>query len=195
MSTATDTRPAVFVDKDDTIIRDVPYNTCPALIEWLPGALPGLRRLAHAGFELVVVTNQSGVSHGISSEDQLTRYLAALADEAAGAGVRLAALEYCPHHPEAKLRSYRRFCACRKPNPGMLVRAARRLGLDPARSWMVGDLLDDIEAGTRAGCRTALVAVHADQVPPPDGVRHPDVVAPSFEEAAARILAVSRAVA
>lgn len=195
MSASPQSRPAIFVDKDDTLLRDVPYNAFPGLIEWLPGAQAGLRRLASAGFELVVVTNQSGVARGRYTEERLARYLEVLARDAAQAGVRFSAIEYCPHHPEATLERYRRFCACRKPNPGMLVRAANRLDLDLAHSWMIGDLLDDVEAGWRAGCRTALIAMHSDQIPPADGVRHPDIVACSFDDAAARIVASSRAVA
>lgn len=188
-------RRAVFVDKDDTVVRDVPYSACVDLVEWMPGAVEGLRTLAAAGFELVLVTNQSGVARGAYSERDLERYLAGLRGRLAAHGVALRSVEYCPHHPDAPRRRYRRVCSCRKPNPGMLVRAGRRLGVDMRASWMVGDLLDDVEAGRRAGCRTALLAVHDDQTPPERGIRHPDLVCSSLAQAAEVIAAGSRAVA
>ena len=187
--------PAVFFDKDGTLVRDVPYNVRPELIEWLPGVFEALGTLHDAGFRLVVVTNQSGVAHGRFTERELDRYLAAFTDELADAGVTLDAVVYCPHHPEGRLSRYRRFCACRKPNPGMLASAAARLAIDTPRSWMIGDLLDDVEAGARAGTFTVLLGVHDDQRPPESGLRRPDIVAYSVTEAADAILRHSMAVA
>src|SRR5262249_5859453 len=116
-----------------------------------------LSALHAAGFALVVVSNQSGVARGYFPERALrgveTR-LRALLDEI---GVPLAGFYYCPHHPEGSVVEYVRFCRCRKPAPGMLLKAAGELNIDPAASWCVGDILDDVEAGNRAGCRTILI--------------------------------------
>lgn len=184
--------PAVFFDKDGTLIDDVAYNVDPSLISWRPGAFEALRRIAAAGFELVMVTNQSGIASGRFTEGQFHHYIEVLTSQLAEEGVRLAGAEYCPHHPEATVWRYRRFCACRKPNPGMLARAASRHGLDLARSWMVGDILDDIEAGGRAGCSTVLVTgTYLGEYLPLSGARRPDVVADSLGEAADGICAAA----
>lgn len=184
-------RRAVFVDKDDTLVRDVAYSAREDALEWMPGALEGLRVLDAAGFEIVLVTNQSGIAHGLFSEQDLHSYLRCLSVRLAQEGLRLAGVEYCPHHPEAAVEAYRRPCVCRKPGPGMLVRAAAYHRFDLRRCWMVGDLVDDVEAGSRAGCGTALLAVHEDQVPHDAGVRCPDVVAGSLLEAAGKIVSDS----
>lgn len=177
--------PAVFFDKDGTLIDDVAYNADPSLIRWRPGAFDALRRIADAGFELVLVTNQSGIATGRFTEGQFATYLEALTGMLREGGVRLAGAEYCPHHPEATLQRYRRFCSCRKPNPGMLARAAAKHGIDLNRSWMVGDILDDIEAGGRAGCRTVLVTgTYLGEYLPLRGARRPDEVVDSLRSAA-----------
>ncbi len=149
-------RRAVFLDKDGTVLRNVPYNADPARMELLPGAAAGLRRLARAGFALVVVSNQSGVARGYFPEEALEVVHGRLTTLFAGAGARLAGFFYCPHHPDGQ-GPYALACSCRKPAPGLVRRAASELGIDLSRSWMVGDILDDVEAGQRAGCRTVLV--------------------------------------
>ncbi|WP_035994330.1 D-glycero-alpha-D-manno-heptose-1,7-bisphosphate 7-phosphatase [Leptolyngbya sp. KIOST-1] len=146
--------PAIFLDKDGTLIEDVPYNVDPALIRLGDGVATGVRRLHEAGFALVVVTNQSGVARGYFAEsaiapiEQRLRHLL---------GVPLAGFYYCPHHPAGTVARYAFRCRCRKPEPGMLRRAAADLNLDLERSWLVGDILNDVEAGRRAGCRTVLL--------------------------------------
>jgi D,D-heptose 1,7-bisphosphate phosphatase len=174
---------AVFLDKDGTLVRDVPYNADPARIEWRDGVFGGLSRLASAGFALVLVTNQSGIAQGRFSEEQLHRYFVEFRAQLARSGVLLADLLYCPHHPAAAVPAFRKFCACRKPNPGLLVRARARLGIDLERSWMVGDLLDDVEAGVRAGCRTALVHHDGNEEIPALGVRRPHLIAADLASA------------
>jgi D-glycero-D-manno-heptose 1,7-bisphosphate phosphatase len=149
-------RPAVFIDKDGTLVEDVPYNVDPELLRLTPGAAVGLRRLAEAGFALVLVTNQPGLAHGRFSRaafQTLENALRALLRDEAG--IELDAVMVCPHAPAPPDRA----CLCRKPAPGLLRQAAVAHGLDLAASWMVGDILDDIEAGRRAGCRTVLLDV------------------------------------
>jgi D,D-heptose 1,7-bisphosphate phosphatase len=151
------TSKAVFLDKDGTLVEDLPYNVNPALMRPVDGAAEGLRLLAGTGYELFVVTNQSGVARGLFSEGALRAVEGWLEQFFAAAGVRLAGFYYCPHHPQGVVSRYAVDCLCRKPRPGMLYQAAQEHGLDLAASWMIGDILNDVEAGNRAGCRTILI--------------------------------------
>jgi histidinol-phosphate phosphatase family protein len=148
-------RVAVFIDKDGTLIDDVPYNTDPRCVRFTPLALRGLQRLAHQGFALFVVTNQPGLSDGRVSHAAFAAMRMHIErrmhDEA---GVALDGWYVCPHAAAVPPA-----CTCRKPGPGLLQRAAAEHGIDLARSWMVGDILDDVEAGRRAGCFTVLLDV------------------------------------
>jgi D-glycero-D-manno-heptose 1,7-bisphosphate phosphatase len=148
---------AVFLDKDGTLIDDVPYNVDPDLIRLAEGAAEGLPALHAAGYRLIVVSNQSGVARGYFPVEALARVEARLRDLLAGLGVPLAGFYYCPHHPEGVRPGYAVACECRKPEPGLIVRAARDLDIDLDRSWLIGDILDDVEAGRRAGCETILI--------------------------------------
>jgi histidinol-phosphate phosphatase family protein len=150
-------RAAVFLDKDGTLVADVPYNVDPARIRLAPGARAGLRRLHAAGYRLVVISNQSGVALGHFPEEALGPVRDRLAGLLAELDVPLSGFYYCPHHPEGFVLRYARPCRCRKPQPGLITRAARELGIDLCGSWFVGDILDDVEAGRRAGCRTVLI--------------------------------------
>ena len=150
-------RPAVFLDKDGTLIHDVPYNVNPALIRFLPGTREAVQCLHEAGFQLVVITNQSGVARGYFAEADLVQVEEHLRRRFEAWGARLAGFFYCPHHPDGSVPIYRTRCPCRKPEPGLLFSAADELNIDLSRSWFVGDILDDVEAGRRAGCRTVLV--------------------------------------
>ncbi|HEX6998744.1 MAG TPA: HAD-IIIA family hydrolase [Gammaproteobacteria bacterium] len=150
-------RPAVFLDKDGTLIENVPHNVDVERVRLARGAARALPALARAGFALVVVSNQSGVARGLFTEADVRAVGRRLAALLAELGARLDGFYWCPHHPQGAVPGYRRECACRKPRPGLLLRAARELGLDLGASWLVGDILDDIEAGRRAGCRTVLV--------------------------------------
>jgi histidinol-phosphate phosphatase family protein len=150
-------RRAVFLDKDGTLIEDIPYNVDPQKIRLAPGAVEGLTALHENGYALIVVSNQSGVAHGLFPERVLRDVERSLRRQLAAFGVPLAGFYYCPHHPEGRVNRYAVACRCRKPAPGMLRRAAADHGIDLAESWMIGDILDDIEAGRRAGCRTVLI--------------------------------------
>ena len=156
---------AVFLDRDGTVIRDVGYLGRPEQVELLPGAAGGLARLAEAGFLLIVVTNQSGVGRGMFGEQAVRETNAEVRRQLSAAGVELHGVYYCPYHPEAVLAEYRRQSDLRKPQPGMLLKAAAEMNIDLARSWMVGDSPCDVSAGRRAGCRTILIAA-----PKPPGV-------------------------
>jgi histidinol-phosphate phosphatase family protein len=170
-------RKAVFLDKDGTLVRNVPYNVDPAKVELTPHATRALRELSRAGFRLLVVSNQPGLAHGYFAEDRLHvlhAHLRSLLPE-------LGEFYYCPHGPDEE-------CACRKPACGLLLRAAYRHGIDLARSWMVGDILDDVEAGRRAGCRTVLVDNGNETEWQRGPLRKPHFVARDLGEAANAIL-------
>jgi D-glycero-D-manno-heptose 1,7-bisphosphate phosphatase len=152
-------RPAVFIDKDGTLVEDVPYNVDPARIALAPGAGEALRRLQAAGYALVVVSNQSGVARGYFPESALAAVEARIRELLAAEGAGIDAFLYCPHLPDGAVAAYAVRCGCRKPAPGLQLRAAEKLELDLPASWMVGDILDDVEAGNRAGCRTVLLDV------------------------------------
>ena len=148
---------AVFIDKDGTLIRDIPFNVRPERIELLPGAADGLRLLHRAGFPLVIISNQSGVARGHFDEEQLVGVRRRIETLMAEIEVPLTAFYYCPHHPLGNVPGYAIVCDCRKPKPGMLQRAARELSIDLHRSWVIGDILDDVEAAHSAGCRAILL--------------------------------------
>lgn len=151
------TRRAVFLDRDGTIIEDADYLTGPEQIRILPGVPKALRRLREAGFLLVVVTNQSAIARGLLTEEKLALIHAELDRRLAAEGAAVDAYYHCPHLPEGTVERYARACDCRKPAPGLLVRAAQEWGIDLARSHAVGDAERDVEAGRRAGCCTVLI--------------------------------------
>ena len=147
---------AVFLDKDGTLVRDIPYNTDPDRIELLPRVGAGLRALQDAGYLLVVVSNQPGVALGRFPASALADVEARLDALLEPFGVVITAYAWCTHRP-AGMRAAGGPCACRKPKPGLLLATAATHGVALRRSWMIGDILDDVEAGERAGCNTVLV--------------------------------------
>lgn len=148
---------AIFLDKDGTLIEDIPYNVNPALLELTWHAGQALQLLQQLGYAIFVVSNQSGVAKGLFTEAALEPVQQRVASLLAQYGVMLDGFYYCPHSPDGAVNRYAIACTCRKPMPGMLLRAASEHGIDLARSWMIGDILHDIEAGRRAGCRTVLI--------------------------------------
>lgn len=147
-------RRAVFFDRDGTICRDLVYLSDPDRLELLPGVADALWRLQAAEYLLIIATNQSGIARGYLSEDTLARIHNRLHDLLGNHGIRITAIYHCPHLPDGGLPKYRQSCSCRKPEPGMLLQAAREHGIDLTRSFMIGDKLSDIQAGRRAGCRS-----------------------------------------
>ncbi len=141
---------AIFLDKDGTLIDDVPYNVDPDRMTLAPGAAAGVRRLSGLGYRFLVISNQPGVAQGRFDAGALEPVRQRLAQLLSEQGAHLDGFYYCPHGPDDG-------CACRKPLPGMLMRAAAEHQVDLAASWMIGDILDDVEAGGRAGCRTILI--------------------------------------
>lgn len=148
---------AVFLDKDGTLVVDVPYNVDPAKIRLTTGAIEGLQALHRAGYLLVVISNQSGIARGYFPEAALGAVEERLRGLLAEHDIPLAGFYYCPHHPEGVVEEYAIVCSCRKPAPGLLLQAARDHNIDLEQSWFIGDILDDVEAGHRGGCRTILI--------------------------------------
>lgn len=182
-------RKAIFLDKDGTLIKDVPYNADPAKIELLAGVAEGLMQLGKLGYAFFVITNQAGVAKGYFSEEALAFVEGRLRQLLQKRGIALSGFYYCPHHPEGTVRKYTMQCRCRKPMPGMLLRAASKYGINLGESWMVGDILDDVEAGNRAGCKTVLIdGRQYERTKVLDGYRHPAFIVNDFKEATALIL-------
>ncbi|RZT42481.1 D-glycero-alpha-D-manno-heptose-1,7-bisphosphate 7-phosphatase [Cupriavidus agavae] len=180
---------AILLDKDGTLLHDVPYNVDPARIRLADTAGDALRRLARLGMPLAVVSNQPGVALGLFPEAALARVERVLAELFARHGARLAGFHYCPHHPAGSVPRYAMHCLCRKPAPGLLGHACAALGCNPAKSWMVGDILDDVEAGGRAGCHTVLVDCGNETEWMPGPFRTPDFIVPTLDRAAQVIAA------
>ena len=182
-------RPAVFIDKDGTLVDDVPYNVDPARLSFKPGAFEALARLRKAGFALVVVSNQSGLATGRFTAEAFSRLRDALCDALRARGVVLDAFLVCPHAPAEDGSPA---CGCRKPAPGLFLGAAQELSLDLPASWMVGDILDDVEAGHRAGCRGLLFDSGGETLWRRGPGRTPDARATAWGEVARIILAGAR---
>jgi D-glycero-D-manno-heptose 1,7-bisphosphate phosphatase len=150
-------RPAVFIDRDGTLTEEVGYVNHPTRLRLLPGAGEAIRRLNAVGVAAVVVTNQAGVARGYFSESVLHAVHEALHEQLARVGARLDGLYACLHHPGEGEAPYRVQCDCRKPRPGLLLRAARELGLDLGRSIMVGDKASDLVPARTVGAGAVLV--------------------------------------
>jgi D-glycero-D-manno-heptose 1,7-bisphosphate phosphatase len=148
---------AIFLDKDGTLIPDIPYNVDPEFITLQPDAIEGLQLLRNEGYVFIIISNQAGVARGFFTEDKLPAVKERLTQLLAKHNITLAGFYYCPHHPGGSIEKYNQDCNCRKPEPGMLLKAAREHNIDLTQSWMIGDILNDIEAGNRAGCKTVLI--------------------------------------
>ncbi len=185
-ATAVATR-AVFIDKDGTLVDNEPYNVDPTRIRFTPYALEGLRLLAERGYLLIVVTNQPGLAYRMFTRAALERLRAGLAEQMARGGAPLTDFYACPHAPGPAGRVPA--CLCRKPAPGLLRQAARAHRIDLSRSWMIGDILDDVEAGRRAGCRSVLLEMGNETQWRLSPLRTPQVRAAHLLEAAEMIIA------
>ncbi|TDN90687.1 HAD family hydrolase [Microbacterium sp. BK668] len=166
---------AVLFDRDGTLVVDVPYNGDPAAVTPMPGAREAVARLRRAGVRVGVVSNQSGIGRGILTHDDVGAVNARV-DELVGP---LEVWEYCPHEPRAA-------CDCRKPLPGLVLRACRRLGVEPRHTVVVGDIGTDVEAAAAAGCAAILIPT---PITRRDEVAGAPVVASDLDEAVDIVLA------
>lgn len=180
---------AIFLDKDGTLVEDVPYNVDPGLIHLTEGARRGLRLLQEAGYLLIIVSNQSGIARGLFREEDLLGVEKYLHDLLSKQGIYLTDFYFCPHHPQGQVPRYAIDCFCRKPRPGLLYQAAYRYHIDLAHSWLIGDILHDIEAGKRAGCGTVLINNHHETEWDLAPLRKPDFIAGNLHQAARIIIA------
>jgi D-glycero-D-manno-heptose 1,7-bisphosphate phosphatase len=184
-------KPAVFLDKDGTLIENLPYNVDRTRIELRPGAIDSLLLLSGLGYELFVVSNQPGVALGRFPAGALHAVEEHLDDLFLARGFHLAGCYWCPHHPDGVVADYALTCTCRKPMPGLLQAAASDHDIDLEASWIVGDILDDIEAGHRAGCRAILLDVGNETEWRGGPYRRPDYLAADLLDAATHIMDAS----
>ena len=177
-------RRAVFLDRDGTLNKDVGYVHRKEDWQWLPGVAEALKRLRAVGYVLVVVSNQSGIARGMYDREALRLLEEWVNAELSAKNAAIDAWYYCPHLPEITGH-----CECRKPEPGLLLQAARDLELDLPNSWMIGDRVRDVQAGIAAGCQSILLhpegSDNSDDDDVPDGV----AVVPHLPAATVRILA------
>jgi D-glycero-D-manno-heptose 1,7-bisphosphate phosphatase len=187
-------QPAVFLDRDGTLIEEVGYLNRLERLRFFPWTVDAVRVLNQAGLAVVVITNQSGVGQGYFDEAFLHRLHGTIDERMREGRARIDGYYYCPHHPQAKLEQYRIACECRKPKPGLIHQAARELGLDVTRSFMVGDRWGDIDLAHAAGATSVLVRcgyLHEDDQPPATG-RGADAAFDNLMEAASWIIRAAR---
>jgi D-glycero-D-manno-heptose 1,7-bisphosphate phosphatase len=188
---------AIFLDKDGTLLVDDPYNVDPARMRLEEKAGAALRKLGTLGVPLIVVSNQPGLALGKFSDEAMPGVQRRLAELFIDNGARLSGFYFCPHHPEGTVPGLGTVCECRKPLPGLLQRAAADHGIELRHAWMVGDILDDVEAGNRAGCRTILVdngnETQWSRTPATRKLRTAHIIVPNLDVAARAIVGRTRA--
>lgn len=150
-------RPAVFLDRDGTLNEDVGYLSALSHLTLYPWAIDAVRLLNRAGYLVVIVTNQGGIGRRVIEASFLPVLHAEFDRRFADAGAHVDGWYFCPHHPEALIDDLRALCDCRKPATGMALAAARDLGIDLSRSWMIGDKWGDVQFGQRVGARSILI--------------------------------------
>jgi D-glycero-D-manno-heptose 1,7-bisphosphate phosphatase len=186
-------RPAVFLDRDGTIIEERGYLDRLELLELFPFTVDAIRLLNRAGYATVVITNQGGIGRGIIDEPFLRQVHAALDARLAEGNARIDRYYFCPHHPDAVIPALRQKCGCRKPAAGLIEQACREMSLDPGRSVMIGDRRLDVVCGNAAGTRSVLVrtghGAHEEAMPP--GTARPDAILNNLMEAVGWILRTS----
>jgi D-glycero-D-manno-heptose 1,7-bisphosphate phosphatase len=148
---------AVFIDRDGTISEEVGYINHVSRFRLFPYSAAALKQLHDNGYLAIVITNQAGVARGYFSEEMVQAIHKQMTKDLESSGARLDAIYYCAHHPTVGEPPYQLDCDCRKPKPGLLLRAARDYDIDLANSWMVGDRYSDIELAANAGVKSALV--------------------------------------
>jgi len=173
---------AIFLDRDDTLIEDPGYISSPEQVKLLDGVAEALIELKSLGYKLIVVTNQSAVARGIVTEKVLGEIHKRLEQLLAEKKAFLDRIYYCPYHPDGVVAKYRKESNFRKPNPGMLLRAAEEMDIDLGQSWCVGNSISDMEAGLRAGCKTILIDLPSHQQQLEPGQPRPDYKAVNIKE-------------
>ena len=181
-------RRAVFLDRDGTINYDTHYLSRPQEVSLIPGSARAIARLNAAGLAVVVVSNQSGLARGYFGPEDLEAVRRELDHQLRREGARVEAYYHCPHHPRGRVPELAITCECRKPRPGLVMQAARELGLELAGSFMVGDKNADVACGRAAGLISIRVLSGLEQPPPQGPQDTPDFVAPDLAGAVDWIL-------
>ncbi len=153
----TNNNKAVFIDKDGTLIPDIPYNVNPDLITISEEVIQGLQLLKSEGFLLIIISNQSGVARGYFKIEALKDVENKIAELLSEHQIKIDGFYFCPHYTEGSVKEYAVACNCRKPKPGLILQACKDHNIDAQTSWMIGDILNDVEAGNTAGCKTVLI--------------------------------------
>lgn len=148
---------AFFIDRDGTVIKHIELMRSSKDLKLLPGVDKAIRTINERGFFVVLVSNQPVVARGLATPEEIETIHSDLKDKLEKKGARIDVAYFCPHHPNADVKKYRVKCQCRKPAPGMILKAMRKFNIDPKRSFMVGDAMIDVIAGKRAGLKTVLV--------------------------------------
>jgi D-glycero-D-manno-heptose 1,7-bisphosphate phosphatase len=180
-------RAALFLDKDGTLLIDVPYSVDPDKMMLADSAQDALLLFGRLDMPMFIVSNQSGVALGKFPIDALSAVESRLDQLAIENGASLSGFYWCPHLATGKIKPYNVACDCRKPKPGMLLRAAMEHDIDLANSWFIGDILDDVEAGNRAGCQTVLIDNGNETEWKKGPFREPDFIASTLLDAALEI--------
>ncbi|MGI4749386.1 MAG: D-glycero-alpha-D-manno-heptose-1,7-bisphosphate 7-phosphatase [Janthinobacterium lividum] len=148
---------AIFIDKDGTLVPDIPYNVDPELITLNEGVIDGLKLLKAQGFIFIMISNQSGVARGYFPEEALFNVKNKVQELLKPDNIRFEDFYWSFNHPQGTVEKYAVECNFRKPKPGMILQAAEEHAIDLKNSWMIGDILNDVEAGKRAGCQAVLI--------------------------------------
>jgi len=181
---------AVFLDRDGTIIEEVGYLDRPERVEFFPWTIDAIRVLNRAGLAVVLVSNQSGIARGFFTEAVVEDVHRRISEMLAAGGARIDAYYYCPHHPDGRIPDLAKVCDCRKPARGLVDRAVTEFGVDPHRSFVVGDRWLDVGLARAVGAKGVLVRTgygESEEGKPPDGVRA-DVVVDNLIAASSWIL-------
>lgn len=172
---------AIFFDKDGTLIHDVPYNVNPELIRFEEYVFESVKLLQQNGFLIIIISNQPGIGLGYFMESDLMRVKEKIENSFWQHEITLNGFYFCPHTPAEE-------CSCRKPKPGLILKAAHDLNIELSESWMVGDILNDVEAGKSAGCKTILIDNGNETEWKRGNYRVPDMMVKDIKDAAEYIL-------
>ncbi len=175
---------AIFIDKDGTLIPDIPYNVDPDLITLQDGVIEGLKLLKAQGYIFIMISNQSGVARGYFEEEALINVKNTIQALLQIDQIQFEDFYWSFNHPQGTIEKYAVECNFRKPKPGMILQAAEEHQIDLKNSWMIGDILNDVEAGKRAGCQAVLIDNGNETEWVPGEYRTPDYKAKNFFQAA-----------
>lgn len=174
---------AVFIEKDGTLIHHIPNNVDPEKITLEEHVAEGLSQLKKEQYLFIIVSNQTGIANGLFKDTALANVQQKIVQLLLPYHITINGFYYCPHHPDGKIKDYSVNCFCRKPQPGLILRAAKDFNIDLSRSWMIGNTLNDVEAGKKAGCKTLLINNGTEKEWLINDQRLPDFEVGNFKEA------------